>query len=308
MHRTSHAQPSASSATTADGRRENHAVQVGDIAPVSVVIPCYRCVHTIGHAVASVAAQTVRPAEVLLVEDGSGDGTLEELHRVAGIYPPGWVKVMAMPRNSGPSAARNRGWQHAVQPWVAFLDADDSWHPQKLKLQMEALAEDTQAVLIAHDMNEQTRTMPPPPLNYPVSATQVTAYRLFLLRTQFPTASIILRRDLPFRFDETRRLAEDLLLWAQILLSGHRCIRLNQVLASYHKAPYGAGGLSRSLIAMNKAVVEVRRELHQQGLLNWWLWRLADAVGLLRYLRRWAITLRRRRDDVMLAQSNEASS
>jgi hypothetical protein len=137
--------------------------------------------------------------------------------------------------------------------------------------------------------------------------THVLAHHLFLRRTQFPTASIMLRRDLPFRFDESRRLAEDLLLWSQILLSGHRCIRLNQVLASYHKAPYGAGGLSNDLVAMNKAVVEVQRILHEQGLLKWWLWRLAGAVGVLRYIRRWVITLTRRREEPVLARRNAAS-
>ncbi|HUB89682.1 MAG TPA: glycosyltransferase family 2 protein [Dyella sp.] len=306
MHETSHT-PEPSATTTAgqlDERRPMRDAQIEGTAPVSVVVPCYRCSHIIEYTVASVAAQMVRPGEVLLVEDGSGDGTLEELHRVAGMYPPGWVKVVAMPRNSGPSAARNRGWQHAGQPWIAFLDADDSWHPQKLKLQLEALAQEPQAALIAHDMNVQTRSTPPPALNYPLSVTQVTAYRLFMLRTQFPTASVMLRRDLPFRFDETRRLAEDFLLWAQILLSGHRCIRVNQVLASYHKPPYGASGLSADLVAMNKAVVEVRRELHKQGLLSWPLWRVADAMGVLRYLRRWVITLKRRRDDAVLAPAD----
>ena len=301
MHETNPtpAPPAAAVAGQLDGSMPD--AQAGGMAPVSVVVPCYRCAHIIEYTVASVAAQTVRPAEVLLVEDGSGDGTLEELHRVAGMYPPGWVKVIAMPRNSGPSAARNSGWQHASQPWIAFLDADDSWHPQKLKLQLEALAQDPQAVLIGHDMNVQARSAPAPALNYPMLVAHVTPYRLFLFRTQFPTASVMLRRDLPFRFDESRRLAEDFLLWAQVLLSGHRCIRINQVLASYHKPPYGASGLSADLVAMNKAVVEVRKALQKQGLLHWPLWQLAAALGVLRYLRRWVITLKRRHGAVALA-------
>lgn len=312
MHPSSHTADYEPSAVASPGRLDErpnntHAL-AGSTAPVSVVVPCYRCARIIGYTVASVAAQITRPAEVLLVEDGSGDGTLEELHRVARMYPPGWVKVIALPRNSGPSAARNCGWQHASQPWIAFLDADDSWHPQKLKLQMEALAEDPQAVLIAHDMNVQTRAAPSPAMNYPLTVTHVQAHHLFLLRTQFPTASVMLRRDLPFRFDETRRLAEDFLLWAQILLSGHRCIRLNQVLASWHKPAFGASGLSGDLVAMNKAVVDVRRTLYKQGLLSWWLWQLANAVGVIRYMRRWAITLNRRRQDLIPARRNATSS
>ncbi|MFK2898763.1 glycosyltransferase [Dyella jejuensis] len=262
-------------------------------APVSVVVPCYRCAHTIDSAVASVAAQKVLPSEVILVDDGSGDGTLERLEAVARAYPPGWIKVLAMPRNGGPSAARNRGWSHATQPWIAFLDADDSWHPQKLKLQLDALAADPTIALIAHEMNVQSRATPAPSLRLPVKL-RVFPRHLLMLRSPFPTASIMLRRDLPFRFDETRWRAEDFLLWAQILLSGHRCAKLNQILASWHKPPFGAGGLSGDLVAMYEAAVDVRKTLHEQGLLGWWQMSIADAMGYVRYLRRRLLTFRRR--------------
>lgn len=275
--------------------RELRNISPGDMVPVSVVVPCFRCAHTIGPAVASVAAQIALPAEVLLVDDSSNDGTLERLSEVASNYPPGWVKVIAMPRNSGPSAARNRGWEQASQPWIAFLDADDSWHPQKLKLQMEALADDPQIALIAHEMNVQTRATPAPPLRYPLKV-RVFARRLLMLRSPFPTASIILLRDLPFRFDETRWRAEDFMLWAQILLSGYRCAKLNQVLASWHKPPFGASGLSGDMAAMYEAAVDVRKTLHEKGLLSWWQWQLGDAISLVRYARRRVITFARQRE------------
>jgi glycosyltransferase involved in cell wall biosynthesis len=253
--------------------------------PVSVVVPCFRCRETIGSAVASVAAQTALPAEVLLVDDGSQDGTLECLQDLAKRYPPGWVKVLWLSQNSGPSAARNRGWDHATQPWIAFLDADDSWHPQKLRLQMDAIAADPAIALIAHEMNVQSRNEPAPAIRPPVQV-RVFPRRLLMLRSPFPTASIMLRRDLPFRFDEARRRAEDFMLWAQILLSGHRCAKINQILASWHKPPFGAGGLSGDLPAMYEAAVDVRRTLHQQGLLSGWQRYVADAMGLVRYARR----------------------
>ncbi|GLQ91252.1 glycosyl transferase [Dyella acidisoli] len=286
-----------------DSELHNAPIHGGDIAAVSVVVPCFRCAHTIGQAVASVAAQIVRPAEVLLVDDGSGDGTLERLWSVARVYPTGWVKVIAMPRNAGPSAARNRGWEQASQPWIAFLDADDSWHPQKLKLQMEALANDPHIDLIAHDMNVQSRSAPAPALRDPLKV-RVFPRRLLMLRSPFPTASIMLRRDLPFRFDEARRRAEDFMLWAQILLSGYRCAKLNQVLASWHKPPFGAGGLSGDLVAMYEAAGDVRKTLHQRGLLSGWQRRLGDAFSLMRYARRRVITFKRRHDDWLPARRN----
>ncbi|GLQ87362.1 glycosyltransferase family 2 protein [Dyella flagellata] len=262
-------------------------------APVSVVVPCFRCAHTIEQAVNSVANQKLRPVEVLLVDDGSGDDTLARLTDVARRYPAGWIKVLAMSENRGPSAARNWGWAHATQPWVAFLDADDSWHPHKLRLQMQAVEDDPRIALIAHDMNVQARDKYAPALRYPIQC-RLSPQRLSLFRSAFPTASVVLRRDLPFRFDENRRRAEDFMLWAQILLSGYRCARLNQVLASWHKPPFGAGGLSGDLTAMYRAAVDVRNTLHKQGLLGRRQLYIAHAVGFVRYLRRSLVTLIRR--------------
>ncbi|AND69816.1 hypothetical protein ATSB10_23620 [Dyella thiooxydans] len=242
---------------------------------------------------ASVAGQTLPPAEMLLVDDGSGDGTLARLEALAAHYPPGWIRVFGLPRNGGPSGARNLGWEHASQPWIAFLDADDSWHPQKLKLQMEVLDADPSIALLAHRMNVQPRSAPPPALAYPLKVS-VVAGHLLQLRSPFPTASIVLRRDLPFRFDANRWRAEDFMLWAQILLSGHRCARINQVLASWHKEPFGAGGLSGDLSAMYMAAVDVRRALRRQSLLGSGQWLVAHLFGLARYARRRALTAVRR--------------
>jgi glycosyltransferase involved in cell wall biosynthesis len=257
------------------------------------VVPCYRCVDTIGPAVASVAAQKLPPAEVLLVDDCSGDGTLERLHEVSRSYPVGWVKVFSLPRNGGPSGARNLGWAEARQPYVAFLDADDTWHPEKLAIQMEILAGDPEIALIAHAMNVQPRTDPPPFVRRPITV-KVMPPKLPLLGSPFPTASIVLRRDLPFRFDERRRRAEDFMLWAQILLSGHRCVRIEPVLASWHKAPFGAGGLSGDMEAMYEAAIDVRRTLHAQGLLSGTRMRVASLLGVFRYARRRLLTHARR--------------
>lgn len=269
------------------------AIDARPVAPVSVVVPCYRCADTIGPAIASVAAQRLPPAEVLLVDDCSGDGTLERLHQVAAGYPEGWVKVFSLPRNGGPSGARNLGWDRASQPYIAFLDADDTWHPEKLALQMEVLEADPQIALLAHSMNVQPRTAPPPPVSRPV-AVRVLPNRLPLMGSPFPTASMVLRRDLPFRFDEHRRRAEDFMLWAQILLSGHRCARIEPVLASWHKPPFGAGGLSGDMEAMYAAAIDVRRTLHQQGLIGGPRMHLAALLGVARHARRRVLTFARR--------------
>jgi glycosyltransferase involved in cell wall biosynthesis len=282
-----HAQVAQSGPIQAQGNQRPEAC-----APVSVVIPCYRCADTIGASVASVAGQTLRPAEVLLVDDCSGDGTVDALHEVASRHAPGWVKVLTSPRNGGPSQARNIGWEQASQEYIAFLDADDTWAPSKIELQMDALRRDPGIALIAHRMAVRDRTSGHPPLKPPVRVSVVGRRRL-LLNNPFPTASVVLRRDLPFRFNENFRRVEDFLLWAQIAFSGYRCARINQALASWHKANYGAGGLSGDLAAMHKAGKEVRRELLRQGLVTPMEHRIAWVLGLLRRTRRNVLMLLR---------------
>lgn len=254
-------------------------------APVSVVVPCYRCADTIADSVASVAAQTMPPHEVLLVDDCSGDATLDTLRHVAAAYPKDWVKVLTSPRNGGPSQARNIGWAHAGQEYVAFLDADDSWAPGKLELQMDALRSDPDIALIAHRMDVRDRSAGPPRVKPPVRV-RIVGRRRLLLNNPFPTASVVLRRDLPFRFNENFRRVEDFLLWAQIAFSGYRCAKVNQTLASWHKPTYGAGGLSGDLAAMHQAGKEVRKELLRQGLVSPMEHRIARVIGTVRRARR----------------------
>lgn len=262
-------------------------------APVSVVVPCFRCGATIGDAVASVAAQTVLPAEVLLVDDCSGDDTPDALRRLAAQYPPGWIKVLESPVNTGPSGARNAGWECARGEYIAFLDADDSWAPRKLELQMASLRADPEIALIAHQMAVRDRGLAPPALHEPVR-TRIVGRRWLLLKNRFPTASVVLRRDLPFRFNENFRRVEDYLLWAQIGSSGYRCAKINQVLASWHKATYGAGGLSEDLGAMHRAGADAGRELLRQGLMSRSEYWIATAWGMLAKSRRSLMLLVRR--------------
>ena len=254
-------------------------------APVSVVVPCFRCAATIDDAVGSIAAQTLRPAEVLLVDDASGDDTVEALHRVASTYGNDWIKVITLAANRGPSHARNTGWQAAQQPYIAFLDADDSWGPRKLELQMAALRADPEIALIAHQMLVRPRGTVLPPPQSPAEV-QIVRRGTLLVRNPFPTASVILRRDLPFRFDEDFRRSEDYLLWSQIVLSGYRCAKIDQVLAIWNRRENGAVGLSDDFAAIHRGRRDLRRKLVRQGLLRKHEYLFASTVGLVNKMRR----------------------
>jgi glycosyltransferase involved in cell wall biosynthesis len=100
---------------------------------ISVVMPAYEAERWIGEALDSVFAQT-RPAdEVIVVDDGSTDGTARELERFAGR-----VRVIRQ-HNAGCPAAYNRGFAEATGDFIARCDADDLWDPQKLERQAEAI-------------------------------------------------------------------------------------------------------------------------------------------------------------------------
>jgi glycosyltransferase involved in cell wall biosynthesis len=102
---------------------------------VSVVIPAYNSRDTIQQAVATARAQTLRPTQIVVVDDASKDDTLEQLQAIAG--PD--LLVVKSPVNGGGGAARNRGIENATCDVIAFLDADDLWAPNKLANQMALL-------------------------------------------------------------------------------------------------------------------------------------------------------------------------
>jgi glycosyltransferase involved in cell wall biosynthesis len=110
------------------------------VMTISVVIPAYNAAEYIGRAIDSVLAQTRRPDEIIVVDDGSTDDTTA----VVETYGPP-VRLIRQ-ENGGASIARNTGINAATSEWIAFLDSDDEWLPEKLKLQTELLERNPELV------------------------------------------------------------------------------------------------------------------------------------------------------------------
>lgn len=104
-------------------------------ASVAVIIPVFNGAKFLAEALESVCAQTRQPTEVIVVDDGSIDGSGAIAARFAGV-------ALIAQANAGPSAARNAGVAASSADLVAFLDADDTWLPTKLDRQVAALGED----------------------------------------------------------------------------------------------------------------------------------------------------------------------
>lgn len=104
--------------------------------PVSVVIPAYNRAGSIRLAVESVLRQSFGDFELLVVDDGSTDGTQDAVRAI----PDPRLRLIETPRNMGASAARNLGIEEARGAWIAFQDSDDEWLPLKLERQMARLS------------------------------------------------------------------------------------------------------------------------------------------------------------------------
>src|SRR2546427_6476527 len=101
---------------------------------ISCIIPAFNGARYLREAVESILAQTYRPIEVIVVDDGSTDNTAEVVRNYRDQVRRVWQP------NGGPSAARNQGVSAAQGAFVAFLDQDDVWHPEKLLRQMAQFA------------------------------------------------------------------------------------------------------------------------------------------------------------------------
>lgn len=104
---------------------------------VTVVIPTYNRANLLRRAVDSVVAQTFRDLELIIVDDGSSDGTGEAVQA----FRDPRVVFLRHSTNRGAPAARNTGIRHARGRYVAFLDADDEWLPRKLEVQLQLFRE-----------------------------------------------------------------------------------------------------------------------------------------------------------------------
>jgi glycosyltransferase involved in cell wall biosynthesis len=259
------------------------------MAPVSVVVPCYRCRATLERAVSSVVQQTQRPAELILVDDASGDGTWELLQVIQARHGE-WVKTVALPTNAGAASARNAGWNLATQPYVAFLDADDAWHLKKIEIQCGFMQQHPDVALSGH----LCRQLPEGSTSTPAwelasKGEQTITWSRLLLRHQFVTPSVMLKREIGLRFSEGARHMEDHRLWLEVVGASLRTVKLQVELAAIYKPVYGASGLSANMWGMERAELANYRYFFDRGKLNLPQLLLLQCYSLVKFLRRLVI-------------------
>jgi glycosyltransferase involved in cell wall biosynthesis len=181
---------------------------------VSVVIPCLNRVDFLCEALSSVYKQSLAPTEVIVIDDGSPRSLKEKL---ADIFPEiRWYRQ----ENKGVSAARNLGARKAQYPWIAFLDSDDQWQPDKLKKQ-SCFHHENVHILASHTneiwVRNGNQVIPPKYLDK--SPEQL--FQRSLVRCLICPSSVILHRSIFEQFegfDESLPVCEDYDLWLRILM------------------------------------------------------------------------------------------
>ncbi|WP_404355926.1 glycosyltransferase family 2 protein [Methylotuvimicrobium sp. KM1] len=192
---------------------------------ISVVIPAYNSAEFIADAVHSILKQTRPITEIIIVDDGSTDNTQQIVEAL-----PGPITYIKQP-NQGPSAARNTGIKAANSEWIAFLDADDQWTPDKIDKQLKLLRQIPELVLIAGDMAEIDKSdqlitesvLDKHQLLNKFQAIQdraiPNALAELVTKNFIPTGTVLVNKSALIEaglFNQAIRFGEDLELWAKI--------------------------------------------------------------------------------------------
>ncbi len=216
---------------------------------VSVIIPAYNAAAYIVRTIDSALAQTHRPLEILVIDDGSKDRTAEI---VAAMPPP--VRLIRK-ENGGPASARNVGAREAKGTWLALLDADDIWQPGKLAAQLQ-LGSDPSVGLI-HCLPDHRNT---------IVADELT-FEMMWDQNWIINSSVLIRRE-AFEsiggFNEARELisVEDYNFWVQVAASPWRIVTCQQILVHYIRGIGISSNADRFMKASLFNVEDLGRKLH----------------------------------------------
>lgn len=200
---------------------------------VSAVIPTYNRTTLVPRAIESALRQTFTDLELIVVQDGSPDETVAAVAR----FDDPRVRVVRLPRNKGQWHAENVGIAYARGEWVAFLDDDDEWLPEKIEKQL-ARANATAADIIYCRTLRIGKDGPIIPKNtHPLPEGDVS--RIVLTPRMPSTPTVFMARREPLLalggFDESLQGAQDRDLWIRLSLAGHRFAAVPDQAAIYHE-------------------------------------------------------------------------
>lgn len=199
---------------------------------VSVILPVYNAEETVEKTVDSVLSQTYENIELIIIDDGSTDGSRAVLEKLAASDTR--IRLLINEANIGVLKTRIRGVRSAKGHWLAFIDSDDLWDKEKLKKQM-SLAKETGSVL-AYCASAFIRTdgnIVPWVLHVPPTVT----YKGLLKQNIISNSSVLVRKDVFLKYspfsEDHRDMHEDFACWLLILRAGKNVCGIDEPLLTY---------------------------------------------------------------------------
>lgn len=210
---------------------------------VSVIMPAFNSERHIAESVASVQAQTMGSWELLIVDDCSTDKTSEIVKKLS--ESDSRIRLISQSENGGAAVARNTALDNARGRYIAYLDADDLWLPEKIEKQTACMDRENAGFSCAsYEVIDEEGS----PLGRTVHMPPNTSYWGYLTNNYLQTVGIMAdleRVDKSLLVMPDMRRRQDAATWLQVLAAGHDCIGVNEVLCQYRRT---SGSLSSNKV------------------------------------------------------------
>lgn len=197
---------------------------------ISVVIPAYNCEKYIKDTINSVIEQTFKDLEIIVVNDASTDRTAEIVRELQKTDDR--IFLYENLKNLGVSATRNFGVSKASADYIAFLDSDDLWYPEKIEKQLVLLKEkDADFVYSGYDFIDDNGSK----LDLEFKVPEEVTFKKILKRNYISTDTVILKKEvfMQHQMQDGNIYVEDYLCWLSILKTGIIAYGVHDILASY---------------------------------------------------------------------------
>lgn len=218
-----------------------------DFGLISIIMAAYNTEKTIEQAINSVLCQTYTNFELLVVNDCSTDRTAEWVKSIAA--KDSRVRLISNVKNNGVSYTRKHGLEEAKGDWIAILDSDDAWEPEKLEKQI-VLQRRTNADLLftgSAFMDSEGH-----PIDWCLHAPKEVTYRQLLKQNVLSNSSALVRKELYAKYYAIGDgMHEDFAIWLSILKEGKKAYGVDEPLLIYRIAKSSKSGNKVKAVRMN---------------------------------------------------------
>ncbi len=214
---------------------------------VSVIMPAYNAEKYIRQAIESVQAQTYQEWELIVVDDASTDNTYTIVNEYC--QEDSRIKLLCNSQNQGVSRTRKNGVEAAAGEWIAFLDSDDAWHPEKLEKQLEIQKEHNAKLIFTGSAFMDSEGNP---LEWVLHVPKTIGYRQLLKQNLISNSSVLIEKR---SYQECAVLAddmhEDFACWLRFLRKGNMAYGIDEPLLIYRLSAQSKSGNKLKAAKMN---------------------------------------------------------